>query len=102
VLIAKYGAGSLDFNYLQFFRDIENIPAEPAAPKTWSFGQRGREQPQEFSAEMTALLERLRVGFFRSRVRPVDFFADHDKLRSGLVTENQFVCGSTLILNHCS
>jgi hypothetical protein len=100
LLVNKYAVGPLDVNYLAFFRDIEGLSSSSAPPKTWSFTSRDPHgNSQGFSAEMTSLIERLRVGFYRSRVRPIDFFADHDKLRSGLVTENQFICGLSLALS---
>eukprot|EP00042_Codosiga_hollandica_P037034 m.288100 g.288100 ORF g.288100 m.288100 type:complete len:928 (-) comp55034_c0_seq1:99-2882(-) len=97
LVISKYASGSLDVNYLQFFRDIESVASEPAISRTWRFTQRDVSlTKREFSPQVSEVVERLRVGFFRSRVRPLDFFADHDKLRSGLVTENQFICGLSL------
>ena len=39
------------------------------------------------------LVTRLRVSFNRTRVRPIDFFKDHDPLRSAVITENQFIRG---------
>ena len=38
----------------------------------------------------------VRVIAFRDGVRTTEFFQDHDKLRSGLITSNQFVCGLSL------
>jgi hypothetical protein len=40
LLVQKYASGSLDVNYLKFFRDVEAISSQPAAPKTWKFTQR--------------------------------------------------------------
>ena len=33
---------------------------------------------------------------YKHGIRTTEFFQDHDKLRSGLVTENQFACGLSL------
>lgn len=33
---------------------------------------------------------------FKNGIRTTEFFRDHDKLRSGIVTENQFKCGLSL------
>ena len=33
---------------------------------------------------------------FKNGIRTTEFFKDHDKLRSGIITENQFVCGLAL------
>ncbi len=35
---------------------------------------------------------------FKNRVRTIEFFKDYDKLRSGIITENQFVCGLSLAI----
>ncbi len=35
---------------------------------------------------------------FKNGIRTTEFFCDHDKLRSGLITENQFMCGLSLCL----
>ena len=35
---------------------------------------------------------------FKNGIRTTEFFCDHDKLRSGIITENQFICGLTLCL----
>ena len=37
-----------------------------------------------------------RVTVYKDGIRTTEFFRDHDKLRSGLITENQFVCGLSL------
>ena len=33
---------------------------------------------------------------YKNGIRTTEFFKDHDKLRSGVITENQFVCGLSL------
>ena len=40
----------------------------------------------------------LRDTVYKYGIRTTEFFTDFDKLRSGLVTENQFVCGFSLLL----
>jgi len=45
--------------------------------------------------ERQSVVDRIRVSFFRTRVRPIDFFKDHDRLRSAIITENQFIRGLT-------
>ena len=44
------------------------------------------------------IFDRIRVAVFRNRVRTIEFFKDYDKLRSGIITENQFVCGLSLAI----
>jgi Ca2+-binding EF-hand superfamily protein len=98
LIARKYECSNhLDVNYYKFFRDIEDIPSQPAASKTWRFNtERTVNIDAGFTPEIQELLNRIRIGFFRSRVRPVDYFSDHDKLHTGFVTENQFVCGLAL------
>lgn len=36
------------------------------------------------------------MAVFKFGIRTPEFFRDHDKLRSGIITENQFVCGLSL------
>ncbi|XP_013383058.1 uncharacterized protein LOC106153608 [Lingula anatina] len=42
--------------------------------------------------------DKIRVAVFKNGVRTPEFFRDHDKLRSGIITENQFVCGLSLAI----
>ncbi len=35
---------------------------------------------------------------YKNRIRTTEFFCDHDKLRTGIITENQFICGLSLFL----
>ena len=35
---------------------------------------------------------------YKNGIRTTEFFRDHDKLRSGIITENQFICGLSLCL----
>ena len=44
------------------------------------------------------IFDRIRVSVFRNRVRTIEFFKDYDKLRSGVITENQFVCSLSLAI----
>ena len=43
-----------------------------------------------------SLFDRLHVAIFKNRIRTTEFFRDHDKLRSGIITRNQFIRGLTL------
>lgn len=36
------------------------------------------------------------MSVFKNGIRTTEFFKDHDKLRSGIITENQFICGLML------
>eukprot|EP00118_Oscarella_pearsei_P007535 m.37336 g.37336 ORF g.37336 m.37336 type:complete len:283 (+) comp32362_c0_seq6:963-1811(+) len=46
--------------------------------------------------DVFCVLERLKVGVYKHGIRTTEFFQDHDKLRSGVITENQFTCGLLL------
>lgn len=45
---------------------------------------------------LNEIFERIRVAVFKNGIRTTEFFRDHDKLRSGIVTESQFKCGLSL------
>ena len=47
---------------------------------------------------MQQIFDKIRVAVFKNRVRTIEFFKDYDKLRSGIITENQFVCGLSLAI----
>ena len=46
--------------------------------------------------DLRSTFEKIRVAVFKNGIRTTEFFRDHDKLRSGIITENQFVCGLSL------
>lgn len=45
---------------------------------------------------LNQIFDKLRVAVFKNGIRSLEFFRDHDKLRSGIITENQFICGLSL------
>ncbi|KAL8564995.1 hypothetical protein ACOMHN_003371 [Nucella lapillus] len=45
---------------------------------------------------LNQIFDKLRVAIFKNGIRSLEFFKDHDKLRSGIITENQFICGLVL------
>lgn len=45
---------------------------------------------------LNQIFDKLRVAVFKNGIRSLEFFKDHDKLRSGIITENQFICGLVL------
>lgn len=45
---------------------------------------------------LSETLQKISIAIFKHGIRMMDFFKDHDKLRSGLITENQFICGLSL------
>lgn len=42
------------------------------------------------------IFDKIRIAVFKHGIRTPEFFKDHDRLRSGIVTENQFLCGLSL------
>ena len=62
---------------------------------TWKPQPSGRGSgapPPAHSDDVAEILHRLQAGFFRARVRPVDFFADYDKHNSGMSSTLSSVC----------
>ena len=45
---------------------------------------------------LNQIFDKLRVATFKNGIRSLEFFKDHDRLRSGIITENQFICGLVL------
>lgn len=52
-------------------------------------------QPRE-DPTLAEILDKIRIAVFKNGIRTIEFFKDHDKLRSGVITDNQFVCGLAL------
>lgn len=46
--------------------------------------------------DLNTIFDKIRTAVFKHGIRTTEFFKDHDKLRSGIITENQFVCGLAL------
>ena len=44
------------------------------------------------------IFDKIRVAVHKNRIRTIEFFRDYDKLRSGVITEHQFVCGLSLAI----
>ncbi|KXJ27651.1 hypothetical protein AC249_AIPGENE16872 [Exaiptasia diaphana] len=88
-------------NYYNFHFDIENKQRDlqdeadftKFAPNqdNNNLGSRGPGTPT-----LDDIFEKIRVAVFKNGIRTTEFFCDHDKLRSGIITENQFICGLTL------
>jgi Ca2+-binding EF-hand superfamily protein len=83
------------YNYLRFHADIEALASEADAGK-------GMDHPQPPSTKkppassIDAIFARIQDVVYKNGIRTTEFFKDHDKLRSGVITENQFVCGLSL------
>jgi hypothetical protein len=92
-------------DYMALHRDVEQESPDAAPPMTLRqtltqtiFEDVPGSRPAANGGEMDVddLIERLRLAFFRTRVRPIEFFRDYDKLRASRVTRNQFSCGLSL------
>ncbi len=46
--------------------------------------------------ELREIFKRIQIAVHKNGIRTTEFFCDHDKLRSGVITENQFKCGLML------
>lgn len=45
---------------------------------------------------LNQVFDKIMVAVYKNGIRTTEFFRDHDPLRSGIITENQFVCGLAL------
>ncbi|BFZ03633.1 hypothetical protein BsWGS_06672 [Bradybaena similaris] len=102
-LVDKYGDPSQPglINYLNLHNDVlavhkfvetEKEPVMPVKERNTDF------TPLFPSCEpaLSETLLKISIAIFKHGIRIMDFFKDHDKLRSGLITENQFICGLSL------
>ena len=48
------------------------------------------------AVEADDVVQQLQVAFHRTRVRPIEYMRDYDKLNSSKITPNQFECGLSL------
>ena len=62
-----------------FERSVDHVSLQPTSDPT-----------------LNQIFDRIRVSVFKNGIRTKEFFKDHDKLRCGIITENQFVCGMAL------
>lgn len=90
-------------NYLNFHHDVEEVK-DIATFEKLTFLSSGSQQDstqffenlQDLTPDLRTIFEKIRVAVFKSGIRTPEFFRDHDKLRSGIITENQFICGLSL------
>ncbi|XP_064617922.1 uncharacterized protein LOC135482031 [Liolophura sinensis] len=45
---------------------------------------------------LNQVFDKIMVAVYKNGIRTTEFFRDHDPLRSGIITENQFICGLAL------
>jgi len=89
-------------NYLNLHHDLQALgeletQMELPLPKQTEIGNFLPQMPGTDST-LQAVFDRIRVAVFKNRVRTIEFFKDYDKLRSGIITENQFICGISLAI----
>ncbi|CAH1794695.1 unnamed protein product [Owenia fusiformis] len=89
-------------NYLNLHHDLVAIGQRMDAPDT-SLPQTSNisdfiTATPGADATFQAIFDRIMVAVYKHGVRTIEFFKDHDKLKSGVITENQFVCGLTLAI----
>lgn len=86
-------------SYEKFKKDLESMPVQGAD----SFVLPRRVQTtflatsREKDLPINKLLEKVQLHAYIDGVRTTEFFIDHDKLRSGFITKNQFIIGLNLI-----
>ncbi|XP_002741846.1 uncharacterized protein LOC100373451 [Saccoglossus kowalevskii] len=87
-------------NYLNFHNDVEALKSQmvedfeyQTSPPSTGYNIPGK------TAEPRSLedvFDKIRVAVYKNGIRTTEFFRDHDKLRSYIITENQFICGLSL------
>lgn len=90
-------------NYLNFHNDVEQVKSIAMREKLNLLGSKFSAATDAFfeqfgviSLDLKATFEKIRVAVYKNGIRTTEFFRDHDKLRSGVITENQFICGLSL------
>lgn len=88
-------------NYYSFHEDIERMQNALAEKEDFTkhipnqdiiddFGKRPR------TPSLEEIFEKIKEAVHKNGIRTTEFFRDHDKLRSGEITESQFICGLSL------
>lgn len=88
-------------NYYSFHEDIERMQSALAEEEDFT---KYIPQPQFIddygkrpgTPSLQEIFEKIREAIHKNGIRTTEFFKDHDKLRSGEITENQFICGLSL------
>lgn len=88
-------------NYYSFHEDIERKQKDLAEQQDFT-----KYIPQQDLSDdsnrrpgtpaLQDIFEKIREAIHKNGIRTTEFFKDHDKLRSGEITENQFICGLSL------
>ncbi|XP_070544504.1 uncharacterized protein [Ptychodera flava] len=87
-------------NYLNFHNDVEAIKETlqeileyPPSPPKSGYNIPAKTAPPR---SLEDVFDKIRVAVYKNGIRTTEFFRDHDKLRSYIITENQFICGLSL------
>ena len=91
-------------NYLNFHSDVEQFKRAASLSK-FILGERSLvtdgnarylDDVLPKDPDVKAVLDKIRVAVYKNGIRIEEFFKDHDKLRSGIITKNQFLAGLVL------
>lgn len=88
-------------NYLAFHQDMVKVinsqdEAKMQPNKILSATRSITDNKHGQSSTIQELFDKIRVAVHKNGIRTTEFFKDHDKLRSGVITRNQFICGLSL------
>ncbi|XP_022079913.1 uncharacterized protein LOC110973400 [Acanthaster planci] len=85
-------------NYLNFHNDVEAAKERLVENLFDPLPENNYNIPRVEKAddELKELFKRIQIAVHKHGIRTTEFFCDHDKLRSGIITENQFQCGLML------
>ena len=88
-------------NYLALHQDMEKVISSQDAAKmqpnkTLHVTNAITDNRSRQGTTIQEVFDKIRVAVHKNGIRTTEFFKDHDKLRSGVITKNQFVCGLSL------
>jgi Ca2+-binding EF-hand superfamily protein len=79
------------YNYFHFGLDIKSIWEQGNDDALFSIQNPSSPVPQP--SDIDDILQKIRDAVYKYGIRTTEFFFDHDKFRSGIITRNQFNCG---------
>jgi len=88
-------------NYLSLHQDLERVISSQDAAKMQPTKISGvpntiTDHKGSGGSNIQNIFDKILVAVHKNGIRTSEFFKDHDKLRSGVITKNQFVCGISL------
>ena len=104
IIVDRYRIpGTNEVSYFQLMRDVEGFAVPMTArPATRPPGELIAAPKAAHEIDPKGLVDQISASFFRTRVRPLEFFRDFDPLRKGEVTKavrclfKNFRCGRGL------